>query len=649
MTGFSDVGSSGKKREHASIKGKDKKLQIQGIQYLMRGDSLNAEKALRKAFKNGHIDDSGLVNLGAICQASRRYKEAIFYYKNALEINPREHRAFANLGSTHYEMGDLDKALLLSLKSLEMQNRDNYPAIQSIKLIIEKIRLSERNGKHVEKAYEILLFRKDIFHKVRLAKIFNQAFLSEIRNASKSSVIIHNNNNSFKSLALDWRFRKSLTLFTPLHPEVEVFLAKLRKELLFYSIDNDIIPVQLKELTEALAIQCFLNEYVYLTSDLEKQSIEVLIRQGLDSQESVNRNLAIIGCYRPLHKLKINERLIQGYYAANETSRALLEDQIYCPLQDEDVKLRINKETSNINDKTSLLVQKMYEENPYPRFKYSEYTQQKYSSTIPDVIKNETVRTNMTFNKDLFLSEYEPKVLIAGCGTGHQVIRASRYKNARITAIDISKSSLAYAIRKSKEYQLDNVIFRQLDLLDSSILDESFDIIECVGVLHHLEVPVNGLRSLITQLKPGGYIYMGLYSKLARSLITAVRKKIEELNIECTSENIKMFRDKILNGEIEELGELPLFAGDFFSLSEFRDLCFHVQEHQYSTEEIEGLLKSVNLEFCGFVLSSDFRKHYLNNHPEDNEMTSLENWGHFELNNPKTFKGMYKFWARKEM
>ena len=43
-----------------------------------------------------------------------------------------------------------------------------------------------------------------------------------------------------------------------------------------------------------------------------------------------------------------------------------------------------------------------------------------------------------------------PQILIAGCGTGEQVVGWSAYKNAKITAIDLSNKSLAYSIRKSK-------------------------------------------------------------------------------------------------------------------------------------------------------------------------------------------------------
>ena len=39
---------------------------------------------------------------------------------------------------------------------------------------------------------------------------------------------------------------------------------------------------------------------------------------------------------------------------------------------------------------------------------------------------------------------------------------------------------------------------------------------------------------------------------------------------------------------------------DFFSLSEVRDLLFHVQEHTFTIPEIKDMLSKLGLIFCGF-------------------------------------------------
>ena len=54
-------------------------------------------------------------------------------------------------------------------------------------------------------------------------------------------------------------------------------------------------------------------------------------------------------------------------------------------------------------------------------------------------------------------------------------------------------------------------------------LERRFDVIECVGVLHHMEDPVAGWRVLRRLLEPGGYMKIGLYSERARRHIVAAR------------------------------------------------------------------------------------------------------------------------------
>src|SRR4030095_9892868 len=48
------------------------------------------------------------------------------------------------------------------------------------------------------------------------------------------------------------------------------------------------------------------------------------------------------------------------------------------------------------------------------------------------------------------------------------------------------------------------------------------------GVLHHLDDPFAGWRVLLELLRPGGFMYLGLYSALGRTHIVNVRSLIAE-------------------------------------------------------------------------------------------------------------------------
>ncbi len=86
----------------------------------------------------------------------------------------------------------------------------------------------------------------------------------------------------------------------------------------------------------------------------------------------------------------------------------------------------------------------------------------------------------------------------------------------------------------------------------------------------------------------------------------------------------------------------------FFTLSECRDLLFHVQEHRFMMPEIEAAIETLELQFLGFDLENRnalraFKKAY----PDRDAEASLPNWYRFELANPETFREMYQFWCRK--
>ena len=65
----------------------------------------------------------------------------------------------------------------------------------------------------------------------------------------------------------------------------------------------------------------------------------------------------------------------------------------------------------------------------------------------------------------------------------------------------------------------------QADILGLSQLKQKFDIIESVGVLHHMDEPMAGWRTLTDLLKPSGLMKIGLYSDLARQHIAKIDKK----------------------------------------------------------------------------------------------------------------------------
>ncbi len=248
-----------------------------------------------------------------------------------------------------------------------------------------------------------------------------------------------------------------------------------------------------------------------------------------------------------------------------------------------------------------------------------------------------------------YVSPENPEILVAGCGTGlHALVTASSFSNSRVLAMDLSLSSLAYAMRKTRELGFTNIDYAQGDIMELGSIGRQFDLIECGGVLHHLGDPLGGWRILVGLLRPGGLMKIGLYSEIARQPMVKARALIAEKGYLPSFDDIRRCRQDIMamNGD-PETSRVANF-GDFFSMSACRDLLFHVQEHRFTLPRIVAALESLNLKFLGLDIKDqgtlrEFKKCY----PESGALTSPSLWHEFELNHPNTFLHMYHFWCRK--
>ena len=139
---------------------------------------------------------------------------------------------------------------------------------------------------------------------------------------------------------------------------------------------------------------------------------------------------------------------------------------------------------------------------------------------------------------------------------------------------------------------------------------------------------------------------MGLYSELARKDIAKARNYIASKKIQPNEDNMRDFRERIISGELRNLNSLTKL-GDFYSFSEFRDLCFHTKEHRFTIKKLQEILQSNELNFLGFSLPEPVKSIYKQYFPEDHKQTNLHNWSILEEKHPNTFIGMYQFWVAK--
>jgi Flp pilus assembly protein TadD/SAM-dependent methyltransferase len=394
-------------------------------------------------------------------------------------------------------------------------------------------------------------------------------------------------------------------------------------------------------LTCSLARQCFINEYVFACSAEETARIDALresVAGALASGQTIEAGvLSVLACYEPLHTLPKAESLLGLDWPASV--RALLTQQIAEPREEARLRGAIPRLTP-ISDTISLAVREQYEQNPYPRWTKTAATSK------PQPLDAHLAR-HFPLARFTPLRKTQLDYLIAGCGTGHQVVSVLQtMSDVAVTAVDLSLASLAYAKRMTDALELP-VSYGQADILELGRLGRAFDVVDVGGVLHHMAEPLTGWRVLVSLLRPGGLMRVALYSRLARRHITEAQRLIGARAWPATPEGIRGARQQIL-ALAEEAPERRIATGlDFFTLSECRDALFHVQEHTFDLGQIAAFLSDNALEFLGFDAGPDVAHRYIRRFPGDAARTNLENWAAFEQENPDTFIGMYQFWLQK--
>ena len=192
-----------------------------------------------------------------------------------------------------------------------------------------------------------------------------------------------------------------------------------------------------------------------------------------------------------------------------------------------------------------------------------------------------------------------------------------------------------------------NIENSQADILELGALGRNFDLIEAAGVLHHMADPYAAWETLLSLLRPGGFMMVGLYSEVARRDILRARRFIAARQFEPVPGQIRQCRQEIMAlREAEGLASL-LKLSDFFSISTCRDLLFHVQERYVTLAGIDDLLRVGGHTLLGFEINPNVLHAYRQRFPNDPAATDLGQWQIFENENPDTFSSMYQFWIQK--
>ena len=585
------------------------KLHRRAREALAQNDLAGAEHSVARALERNAADDVALALSGEIRFKQNRPHEAFLFYLRAVNAAPQVHAhkaRFLELASMGFPMrysDELSSALTACLKTPDLASQlENW-----FGLMASEPRFQAAFGFAARRKFDPA----------------NNAFFAAIRD--------------FRPL-LTPLFLEGIKAHLVYNPVFEQFMTQVRRRLL-EMLDAPNAPLTLEErttLAAAIAHYALSSEFILEVDEIERARIESL-RKSVETAGGAEDacGVAVLACYVPLHTLG-NAHELLALYENSEPLGSLVQAHIGEPLLLAKTAAEIPSVTE-ISDPASLSVREQYESFPYPRWK----------TIARDRLLREWQNDACSQRVEAPLRGKPIDVRVAGCGTGYEaVMLAMIFPEARITAVDLSRASLAYAAMKAREHNIANVTFAQADLLKLKDLELRYDYIAASGVLHHMENPFQGWSVLRGLLKPGGLMRIGLYSRIGRRAVSAAQDAIRRGGYAATREGMLRFRKDcphLLDG-----ATLNTLAGlkDYYQLSMYRDLLFHVQEQRFDIPEIAKMLSALGLSFEGFHVLPGVLGRYRARFPGDPNGTDLGNWWAFEQDNPETFLSMYTFWCR---
>ena len=621
-----------------------KSILIQNIQGVVHTELKNYKLAKNLFIKVVNLNPNytdGYYNLANIFAKLDEKEKAIENYNKVIELDSNYFKAHNNLGNIYRRQGLNKRAIEYYLLTLEINS--NYKVAYYNLAGVLRFYILDVEYKNINKYLLHLLKEKIIVRPNSIApNILNILFLNTDFKNNLSLIKDKMTNEDFNHVLENLQKNTLLMQFMKVCPIPDYYIeknfVKIRKEILKHTYQSDIDKNHINFLI-SLSMQCFLNEYIYDKSEDEIEKIKKIderIKNNLKENKKISDlEILCLSCYEPLTNYSWSNK-IEFSYKLNE----IFELQV----KNSDIEDQISKSIksiSKVEDRVSIKIKKQYEENPYPRWENIGL------SIEPRHIKDVINDSNLNIDLKKIPNSESPEILIAGCGTGqHAITTASKYKKSKILALDLSFKSLSYAKRKADEFNISNIDFIQGDILDLESIDRRFDIIESVGVLHHMDNPFKGWKILTSCLNNDSLMLIGLYSEKARQHIIQIKNKINELKLQSDYKNITQFRKELIESNNDNWN-LIKSSPDFYTVSGVRDLLFHAQEHRFTISKIKEYLDRLGLIFLGFedqLVKENFKEIYTNKE----DLYNLDMWEEYEKNNPRIFAGMYQFWCKKK-
>lgn len=181
-------------------------------------------------------------------------------------------------------------------------------------------------------------------------------------------------------------------------------------------------------------------------------------------------------------------------------------------------------------------------------------------------------------------------VIEFGCGTGWLSNTLAYYYNKKVTSVDFTEKALNVAKAVSLELN------KSVDYNYCNIFDyenkKQFDLVISLGVLHHTYDCKEAFNKISKFVKPGGFLYVGLYHLYGRKPMLQFLQSYYNWHGEESA--YKLFKKMTQST-----------SNDMHSYSWFRDQVLHPHETQHTFEELNNWINEINFK----IVSTSINKY----------------------------------------
>jgi SAM-dependent methyltransferase len=196
--------------------------------------------------------------------------------------------------------------------------------------------------------------------------------------------------------------------------------------------------------------------------------------------------------------------------------------------------------------------------------------------------------------------EYPPglDILVAGCGANQAACFAFTNPSAKVVGVDVSQPSLDHQQYLKDKHGLKNLELHLLPIEELSALGLDFDLVVCIGVLHHLADPAKGMQALAGCLRRDGVASVMLYGKYGRIGVDLLASVFGELGLGQDDSSVQVVQEtvSVLPAEHPVWSYLKN-STDLNADTSVVDTFLHGRQRCYTVTECIDLVTSAGLVF----------------------------------------------------